>query len=103
MKIDSTTSTSPTRSLALHVPGIGTAHAQLASVTYPNVAHARVAFSMKCGAASRIMSLMRLQVGVANRAATFDLYMRPDRFVVDENVIGTPSLGYFDYTIASGI
>ena len=100
--IDPTTSTSGTRSLAIHVPATGNPHAQLSSTDFPDVAHARVAFSMKCGAPNRSSSLMRIQLGANNRASVFDLFMFDGRFAVDENVFGMPSGTYADYSVPSG-
>ena len=100
--IDTTTSTSPTRSLALYVPPVGDPHAQLSSVAYPNVTHALVAFSMKCGAPNRTVSLMRLQLNANSRSAVMDLFMFDGRVVIDENVFGMPSGTYADYNLSGG-
>jgi hypothetical protein len=102
LTIDPTTSTSPSRSLALFVPAAGDPHAQLSSPDYPNVAHARVSWSMKSGAPNRAMSLMRIQIDENNRGAVIDIFMFDGRFVMDENVFGTPSAGYADYNLAGG-
>lgn len=100
--IDPTTSTSGTRSLALFVPAAGAPHAQLASPDYPNVAHARISWSMKTGAPTRGVSLMRLEFDENNRAAVIDVFMFDGRFVMDENVFGMPSAGYADYDLLAG-
>jgi hypothetical protein len=102
LKLDPTTSTSPTKSLAMHVPASGDPHAQLYSIDYPNVAHVRAAFSMKTGAPDRQLALFRIQLAANSRAGVFDLFMLPNRFVADEQVFGSPSAGYFDYPIQSG-
>lgn len=102
LAIDETTSTSPSRSLAMFVPASGDPHAQLSAPDYPNVSHARVAFSMKCGAPNRSISLMRLQLDEDNRGAVIDIFMFDGRFVMDENVFGTPSAGYADYPVTAG-
>ena len=100
--IDTSTFTSATRSLLLHVPPsptTGDPHAQLGSVTYDNVNHVRVAFSMKVGAADRQMSLIRLQLTQsASAAEVFDLFMVPGKLVADEQFIGGAG-NYFNYDV----
>lgn len=100
--IDKTTSSSPTRSLAIFVPPSGDPHGQLSTVGYPNVAHARVAFSMKAGAPNRAISLMRIQLDANDRGAAIDVFMFDGRFVLDENVFGSPSGTYADYILPAG-
>jgi len=98
--ITTSTFTSATRSLSLHVPTSPTSgdpHAQLASVSYDNVAHVRVAFSMKVGAADRTMSLMRLQFAQSSSSGqSFDLFMLAGKLVADEQNLAGPG-GYFNY------
>lgn len=103
--ISSATFTSATRSLALHVPSSptgGDPHAQLLSITYDNVAHVRMAFSLKVGAADRQISLMRLQLNQSDRSQVFDLFMLPGKLVASEQGFGAANAGYFDYTVKSG-
>jgi hypothetical protein len=103
--ISNATFTSPTRSLALHVPSspaAGDPHAQLGSIGYDNVAHVRVAFSLKVGAADRQMSLMRVQLNQVDRSAVFDLFMLPGKLVASEQGLGAANAGYFDYALQSG-
>ena len=100
--IDPTTSTSGTRSVALFVPATGNPHAQLGSPAYSNVAHARISWSMKTGSPNRSISLMRLQIDENNRASVIDIFMFDGLFVMDENVFGTPSAGYADYSLLAG-
>jgi hypothetical protein len=92
-------------SLALHVPSspaAGDPHAQVASIAYSDVAHVRVAFSLKVGAADREMSLMRLQVAQSDRSEVFDLFMLPGKLVVNEQGLGAANAGYFDYQVSTG-
>ena len=100
--LDTTTFTSATHSLLLHVPvspDAGDPHAQLSSASYDNVTHARVSFSMKLAAADRNMSLIRLQLTQsANEAEVFDLFMLPTKLVVDEELAGN-SATYFNYDV----
>jgi len=101
--LDTSTFTSPTRSLALHVPSspdAGDPHAQLTSKQYGAVAHARVDFSMKVGTPSRMMSLIRLQLTqTSQKYQFFDLFMLTDKLVVDEQGAGDPSAAYFNYPL----
>jgi hypothetical protein len=103
--ISSATFTSATRSLALHVPSSpvgGDPHAQLSSISYDNVAHVRVAFSLKVSAADRQISLMRVQLNQSDRSEVFDLFMLPGKLVVSEQGLGAANAGYFDYAVKSG-
>jgi hypothetical protein len=100
--IDSTTSTSPTRSLLINIPAAGSPHAQFTSPGYPNVNHVRLSFSMKAGAPNRATSLMRLQLDANSRAAVMDLFMFDGRYAIDENVFGAPSGSYADYAVSAG-
>jgi hypothetical protein len=103
--LDTTTFTSPTKSLALHVPpadGGNIPHAQLGSASYAGVAHARVSFSMKIGAPDRQVSLMRLQFSESDRGEVFDLYMLPGKYVASEQGMGAANAGYVEYPVASG-
>lgn len=102
LTIDPTTSTSASRSLAMFVPSSGAPHAQLSTPDYPNVAHARVSWSMKSGAPNRSLSLMRLQLDTEGRGAVIDVFMFDGLFAMDENVFGTPSAGYADYAVTTG-
>ncbi len=97
--------TSATRSLMLHVPSSpagGDPHAQLGSVDYADVAHVRVAFSLKVGTADRVISLMRLQLLQFDRNEVFDLYMLPGKLIASEEGSGAANAGYFEYTVPSG-
>jgi hypothetical protein len=103
--INSTTFTSATRSLMLHVPSSpagGDPHAQLGSIDYGDVAHVRVAFSLKVGVADRQISLMRLQLNQSDRSEVFDLFMLPGKIVASEQGFGAAGAGYFDYAVPSG-
>jgi hypothetical protein len=102
LTLDTTTWTSATKSLAMHVPATMSPHAQMSSPKYPNVAHVLVALSMKTGVPDRAMSLLRIQIDVPNRGAVFDLFMLGDHFGVDEQVFGMPAGVYADYAIQSG-
>lgn len=102
--LDTSTFTSPTRSLAIHVPTSGDARAGLASKDYPNVAHVRVAFAMKTAAPSRWMSLFRIQLaGGGGASAVLDLYMFSDFLGAEEQVFGGAGPGpSFNYPITTG-
>jgi hypothetical protein len=99
--LDTSTFTSPVKSLVIHVPTAGDARVGLGSNDYPNVAHVRVAFAMKTALPSRNMALFRIQLAVTGANRVLDLYMRTNGFVLEEQ-------GFFDggtsidYPVAAG-
>jgi hypothetical protein len=87
--LDTSTFTSPVRSLVIHAPTAGDARAGLGSRDYLNVAHVRVAFAMKTALPSRQMALFRVQLVTNGTERVLDLYMTTNGIVLEEQ-------GFFD-------
>lgn len=106
-RLDTSTATSPSRSLAMFVPSGTEPRAQLFSPKFANVDHARIAFDMKIEMPARVMVVMRMQfrwpTDGGETSTVFDVFTLPDRIVLSE-LMFTPqgSVGYSDYTVASG-
>ena len=83
-------------------PDVQPARAALVHHSFDKVAHVRVAFSLKVGAADRQISLMRVQLNQSDRNEVFDLFMLPGKIVASEQGFGAANAGYFDYAVQSG-
>lgn len=54
---------------------------------------------MKTEGAGRTMAHMRLELTEGSRTAAFDLFSQNDRFVITENVFGTPAGSYAEFNL----
>lgn len=87
--LDTSTFTSPVKSLVIRVPTAGDARAGLGSNDYPNVAHVRVAFAMKTALPSRQLALSRVTLEASGTKRVLDLYMTTGGLMLEEQ-------GFFD-------